>query len=103
MLFDAIIFGVLFFFVVQFLLEFRRKIIDFGVLFDTIIFGVSRTTQKKQEDNFSSCSAPSVSAGRSPHCAVDFGVLFDAITFGVSIVSWLNFCSSFDEKSSRAF
>ena len=41
MLFDAIIFGVLFFFVVQFLLEFRRKIIDFGVLVDALSFGVS--------------------------------------------------------------
>ena len=35
MLFDAITFGVRIF-LIQFLLEFRRKIIDFGVLFDAI-------------------------------------------------------------------
>ena len=55
------------------MLEFRRKIIDFGVLFAAITTGVSNLLMLK--------------FGRK---IIDFDVLFAAITTGVSIFSWWN-------------
>ena len=63
---------------VEFLLEFRRKIIDFSVFFDAITFGVSILSWLKFRSDLDEKSST-------------FGVLFDALTFGVSIFSWLNF------------
>ena len=55
------------------MLEFRRKIIDFGVLFAAITTGVSNLLMLKFGRKF-----------------IDFDVLFAAITTGVSIFSWWN-------------
>ena len=55
------------------MLEFRRKIIDFGVLFAAITTGVSNLLMLK--------------FGRK---IIDFDLLFAAITTGVSIFSWWN-------------
>ena len=68
----------------QFLLEFQRKIIDFSGVFDAISFGVSSDHRTKPE--FWARSS-----------RVNFGVLLDAITCGVRIF-FIQFLFEFRRK-----
>ena len=74
------------FFVLQFLLEFQRKIIDFGVLFDAIIFGVSIFSWFHFWTNFD----------KKKH---RFGCAFWCNYLRRVDFLWFNFCSNFDENS----
>ena len=73
------------FFVVLFLLEFRQKIIDFGVLFDAITFGGTifcDTISARISTNIHQSSI----LFEFRRKIIDLCVLFDALTFRVSIL-----------------
>ena len=104
------------FFVLQFLLEFHRKIIDLCVLFDALTFRVSILCDcisvRIPTKNYQFLRAFLCYYLRRVDFfvlqlllefrrkIVDFGVHFHAIISGVLIFSSFYFCSNFDKKSS---